>query len=173
MAKRLVLAMVVLGILSAGCSGPPKEEIGGPGSGTETSASEGDQLGSGNGGGIDRETLTSTDVEDFGFQTIFFDFDKYSLRSDAREALDANAEVLRANPSLAIVIAGHCDERGTDEYNLALGERRAKASRDYLVRLGIDASRVSVISYGEEQPVSFGHDEASWRLNRRGEFELQ
>lgn len=174
MAKRLVLVMVALGFLAAGCG---STKSGGDMSGTDPSAgsavSEDDQAGSDNGGGFDRDTPTSTDVEDFGFRTIFFDFDKYSLRSDAREALDANAEVMRANPGVAVVIAGHCDERGTDEYNLALGERRAKASRDYLVRLGIDVSRVSVISYGEERPVSFGHDEASWRLNRRGEFELQ
>ncbi len=174
MAKRLVLAMVALGILAVGCGGTrPAAEMDDTSSGAGTTASEGDGSGSDTGGGIDRESPTSTDVEEYGFLTIFFDFDKYTLRADAREALDANAEVLRANPGLAIVIAGHCDERGTDEYNLALGERRAKASRDYLVRLGVDVSRVSVISYGEERPVSFGHDEASWRLNRRGEFELQ
>jgi peptidoglycan-associated lipoprotein len=105
-----------------------------------------------------------------GLKTIYFDFDKYNLRDDARRQLDANADILRNSTDMNIVIEGHCDERGTDEYNLALGERRAQAAREYLVRLGIDAARINVISYGEERPVAPGHDEESWALNRRGEF---
>jgi len=103
-------------------------------------------------------------------KTIYFDFDKYNLRDDARRMLDVNAEILRSNSDMNILIEGHCDERGTDEYNLALGERRGQAAREYLVRLGIDASRINVLSYGEERPVAPGHDEESWALNRRGEF---
>jgi len=107
------------------------------------------------------------------FAPIYFDFDRYSLREDARHALAANAEVLRKNSGLEILIEGHCDERGTVEYNLALGEKRAKTAKDYLVRLGIEPSRIRVISYGEERPASPGHDERSWALNRRGEFVRQ
>jgi peptidoglycan-associated lipoprotein len=103
-------------------------------------------------------------------KTIYFDFDKYNLRDDAKRTLEGNAKVLMANPRARIVIEGHCDERGTTEYNLALGERRASTARDYLIRLGVAASQISIISYGEERPVSLGHDEDSWATNRRGEF---
>lgn len=97
----------------------------------------------------------------------YFDFDSYSLRYDARDVLKANASWLKANPSAMVQMEGHCDERGTTEYNLALGERRANAARDYLVKIGVEASRVSVISYGEERPNDPGHDEMAWSRNRR------
>jgi peptidoglycan-associated lipoprotein len=100
----------------------------------------------------------------------FFDLDSYSLRDDARAALDGNARVLRDNPGLNVTIEGHCDERGTSEYNQALGERRANAARDYLVSAGIEASRLGVISYGKERPFDAGHDEAAWAKNRRAHF---
>ena len=103
-------------------------------------------------------------------QDVFFDFDKSLIRPDARRALDANIRWLKNNPNARIVVEGHCDERGTNEYNLALGERRAKASRDYLVAGGIDNNRISTISYGEERPFCLGHDEAAWQCNRRGHF---
>ena len=164
MAKRLVLVMIALALVAAGCgSGKQQAELEESGASSATTwETEGDEAG--------MAAPTSTDVVEYDFSTIYFDFDKYNLRADAREALDRNAEIMRANPNLTIVIEGHCDERGTDEYNLALGERRAKAARDYLARLGIDETRINVISYGEERPVSLGHDEGAWRLNRRGEF---
>jgi peptidoglycan-associated lipoprotein len=105
-----------------------------------------------------------------GFMKVYFDFDRYYIREDAKPALEQNAKVLKANPNMRILIEGHCDERGTVEYNLALGERRAAAARQYLMDLGIDGSRISTISYGKERPVAFGHDEASWQQNRRAEF---
>lgn len=168
--KRLMVVMVAFALFAAGCGGGPKDEMGesGADSGMETAEDSG--MDAGDTGDAGRDAPTSTDLDDYSLQTIYFDFDKYSLRSDARDALDANAEVMRDNSELRIVIEGHCDERGTDEYNLALGEKRAKAARDYLARLGIDESRVSVISYGEERPVSRGHDESAWRENRRGVF---
>ena len=170
MAKRLVLVMIALALVAAGCGGGQQQaELEESGAGTAMTT-ESDEDAESDADRAAREALESRDVAEYDFQTIYFDFDKYNLRSDAREALDQNAEILRANPDLMIVIEGHCDERGTDEYNLALGERRAQAARDYLVRLGIDETRVTIISYGEERPVSLGHDEASWRLNRRGEF---
>src|SRR5262245_25643743 len=106
------------------------------------------------------------------FQPVFFDYDSYTLRDDARAALDADAKLLRQNASVKIVIEGHCDERGTAEYNQALGERRAQAAKDYLVQAGIEAARLQTISYGKERPFDPGHDEAAWSKNRRAHFAL-
>jgi peptidoglycan-associated lipoprotein len=104
---------------------------------------------------------------------VFFDFDKAVVRGDQQAALNENASWLKANPGARLLIEGHCDERGTAEYNLALGERRAKAVKDYLVGAGIAADRLSTISYGEERPFVLGHDESAWKWNRRGHFVLQ
>lgn len=101
---------------------------------------------------------------------VFFDFDKAVLRPDARQALDANIQMLKSNSQIRITVEGHCDERGTNEYNIGLGERRAKAVRDYVVAGGIDAKRITTISYGEERPFVQGHDESAWKWNRRGHF---
>ncbi|GFO68806.1 peptidoglycan-associated lipoprotein [Geomonas limicola] len=103
-------------------------------------------------------------------QKIYFNFDSADLSNEARSALSKNAELLAKQPGVSIRVEGNCDERGSDEYNLALGERRAKAARDYLVNLGVKPERISVISYGEEKPVDQGHDEAAWAKNRRDEF---
>lgn len=103
-------------------------------------------------------------------QPVFFDFDSYSLNDAARAALDGNARLLRDHPALNVTIEGHCDERGTVEYNQALGERRALAARDYLASAGIASSRMRVISYGKERPFATGTDEASYALNRRAHF---
>lgn len=100
---------------------------------------------------------------------IFFDFDKYDVRPNDAKTLDTNAAWLKSNDNL-VLIEGHCDERGTNEYNLALGERRAKAAMTYLVGQGIQAQRITLISYGKEQPVCTAHDEACWALNRRAHF---
>ena len=101
---------------------------------------------------------------------VYFAFDSYSLGTEGRDALKANAEWLANNPSATVQIEGHCDERGTIEYNLALGERRANAAKDYLVRLGVGADRISIISYGKERPAEFGSNESAWSRNRRAEF---
>jgi peptidoglycan-associated lipoprotein len=101
---------------------------------------------------------------------IHFEFDRYELRADARETLDANAKWLKENPSIRVEIEGHCDERGTNEYNLGLGAKRAQAARDYLVSVGIPADRLSTISYGEEIPVCTEHAESCWEKNRRDRF---
>ncbi|MFB3819653.1 MAG: peptidoglycan-associated lipoprotein Pal [Candidatus Methylomirabilales bacterium] len=103
-------------------------------------------------------------------QDIFFDFDRDAIRDDQKAALDANAAWLKARPNAKVTIEGHADERGTSEYNLALGDRRAKTSRDYLVAKGVEASRITVVSYGEERPFVLGHDENAWRWNRRAHF---
>jgi peptidoglycan-associated lipoprotein len=100
----------------------------------------------------------------------FFDFDDAGLRNDAKTALENNARFMEQNSGSAVVIEGHCDERGSVEYNLALGERRAKAAREFLVSYGIAASRLTTISYGKERPIDSGHDEDSWSKNRRAHF---
>lgn len=101
---------------------------------------------------------------------VFFDTDEYRLRDEARDTLAENAAWLAEYPDVEILIEGHCDERNTREYNLALGERRANAAREYLISLGIDGSRIRTISYGEEQPFAMGHNESAWQLNRRAHF---
>jgi peptidoglycan-associated lipoprotein len=101
---------------------------------------------------------------------VYFSFDRYDLELDARSALKANADWLKANPAARIEIEGHCDERGTNEYNLALGAKRAQAAKDYLVTLGISTERLSTISYGEEIPACKDADESCWRQNRRARF---
>lgn len=105
-------------------------------------------------------------------ETIYYDYDSDELRSDARATLDAKLRVLNANPALRIRIEGHCDERGTDQYNLALGRRRADQAKRYLMDRGIDASRIETISYGNERPVVQGGTEEAWAQNRRGEFQI-
>ncbi len=104
------------------------------------------------------------------FEPVFFDFDSFALRDDARSTLDQNGRVLRDNSGTRITIEGHCDERGTVEYNQALGEKRAQAARDYLVSAGIDGSRIQTISYGKERAYADGHDESAWQQNRRAHF---
>ena len=98
---------------------------------------------------------------------VYFDFDKYDIRPDAARILEANATWLKANPGNLVLIEGHCDERGTAEYNLALGERRAKSTMNYLVGQGVAASRITVISYGKERPLCTEKTEACWAMNRR------
>ena len=103
------------------------------------------------------------------FITIYFDFDDASIRTDARPALRKNGDQLR-DVDASITIEGHCDERGNEEYNLALGERRAHAVKQYLTNLGIESSQLRTVSYGEAKPAVMGHNEAAWKYNRRAEF---
>jgi peptidoglycan-associated lipoprotein len=103
---------------------------------------------------------------------IHFEFDQSDLRDDARSTLDAKVPILMANPEVTIRIAGHTDERGSTEYNLALGQRRAAAAKRYLTDRGVPAGRIETASMGEQQPVADGHDESAWASNRRDEFEI-
>ena len=105
-------------------------------------------------------------------QTVYFDFNSSQLSGDSSLALDGNAKFLQENPSVSVEIEGHCDERGGEEYNRALGEKRANSVRQYLESMGISSSRLSTISYGKDQPLDFGHDETSWRRNRRANFRI-
>ena len=110
-----------------------------------------------------RATLTAT---------IYFDYDASDIRGDAKAALDAKLPILRANAGVTIRISGHADERGSDQYNDALGQSRAAATKRYLTDNGIDGARISIVSYGEQRPSTSGADESAWARNRRAEFEI-
>jgi peptidoglycan-associated lipoprotein len=107
---------------------------------------------------------------DKGVRDAFFDYDKADIRSDARDALQATAQFLRSYPQVKVVLEGHCDERGSTEYNLALGDRRAAAAKQYVVSLGISADRLETVSYGKEKPFCTASTEDCWQQNRRGHF---
>lgn len=124
--------------------------------------------------GVESQPVQSGPVADHrtvaGLERVHFAYNQFTLEEAARTILEQNAVYLRSNPGLKVVIEGHCDERGSDEYNLALGERRAMAAKNYLVSLGIAAERLSTISYGEEQPLVKAATEEGWAQNRRAEF---
>ncbi|OGQ99766.1 MAG: peptidoglycan-associated lipoprotein [Deltaproteobacteria bacterium RIFOXYD12_FULL_50_9] len=101
---------------------------------------------------------------------VFFDFDRASIKDDQTTRVESNAALMKKQAAIKIRIEGNCDERGTNEYNMALGERRAISLKKYMVDLGIDETRLETLSYGEERPLTLGHDEAAWALNRRGDF---
>ncbi len=105
-----------------------------------------------------------------GLKTVFFGFDSSDLDSDTKAAVQANADYLKTNANVDVQVEGHCDERGGRQYNLALGERRAKAVRDQLVALGVESKRISTVSYGNERPKAEGNDESAWSQNRRANF---
>lgn len=108
----------------------------------------------------------------YGLEDIRFEFDKSTLSPQAQEILKRNADWLRKSSSAMVEVEGHCDERGTIEYNLALGDRRARSAKDFLANLGISSTRMRTISYGKEMPLDPGHNEAAWAKNRRGHFTI-
>jgi len=120
----------------------------------------------------ERARQLAAKVSQFEATSIYFAFDKANLTAESEEILKVKAEYLQSNPSYSLVIEGNCDERGTNEYNLALGERRAHSAKKFLTALGISADRMSTISYGEERPVDPGHNETAWSKNRRDDFRL-
>lgn len=154
-----VLGLVI--VLIVGCHKKPKTVVTPPPSGAEKPKVE--EVVS------EKPPVEEKKVE-IKLERIHFDFDKYDIRPGDREILIRNGDILKANPTVKILIEGHCDERGTNEYNMALGEKRAKAARDFLVKYGIDPSRIDIISYGEERPLDPRHNEEAWALNRRAEF---
>lgn len=117
-----------------------------------------------------RQPAGSAAQQEASLDRIFFDFDSYLLTQSARDTLNKNADWLKKNSDAKLQIEGHCDERGSDEYNLALGEKRAKSAQNYLTTLGVAKDRLSTISYGKEKPLEPGHDETAWAKNRRAEF---
>ena len=157
-------------LLVAACETAPTEtgDSSGGGATTQTSGTSGSST------TVVTETTTTTvqpgSQEDLVLNVgdrVFFGFDKYDLSDEAQGTLQRQAAWLKANPTVTLLIEGNADERGTREYNLALGERRATAVKNYLVTLGISANRLSTISYGKERPVALGHNEAAWAQNRR------
>jgi peptidoglycan-associated lipoprotein len=123
---------------------------------------------------IPEDTLAGRSLDELNrdspLEPVFYDLDSADLSADAQQALQANAELMKQNGTWQITIEGHCDERGTAEYNLALGERRANTARDYLVSLGIPATRLKTVSYGKEFPFDPAHNESAWSKNRRAHF---
>lgn len=167
----LSLCMVLVATAMSGCKRKPKEidpgftDTGATGSTTYTDTGTGDGLPD-----VDLSRLLFDSGSQYGLQTVYFDFDSSSLRPDAMQTLRDNADKIRQVPNVMIQLAGHCDERGTQEYNLALGERRALSVREYLIQMGVPANRLVTISYGKEFPAVEGSNEAAWRMNRRVEF---
>ena len=177
-----LVAIICLALAGCAPSTATKSDVA-PASASGSKSPAGQQSGAGQKSGGTRESATapgSLDALRKGQSTatpassplkdVFFDYDRYDLRGDAREVLRANADWLKKNPSARIEIEGHCDERGTSEYNLALGAKRAQSAKDYLATLGIAGDRLSTISYGEEIPVCKQLTEDCWRQNRRARF---
>jgi peptidoglycan-associated lipoprotein len=173
--SKIALALLVSGPLLAGCAKSPFATDGsadgsttGPDGRGFTSAAggAGGAFGQGNAARPNpREFTASAQLKD-----IRFDFDRYDIRAEDAEVLDANAESMKANPKQLILIEGHTDQRGTSEYNLALADRRAKASMNYLVSRGVRSNRISIISYGKERPMCKEASEDCWSQNRRAHF---
>jgi peptidoglycan-associated lipoprotein len=177
------LLMMVLVAFACAPTAATKPDPASSGTGSASAkTSDTARSGDGQGGGTKESDATSSSLKALQegkppitpasspLKDAFFDFDRYDLSGDARAVLRANADWLKNNPSARVEIEGHCDERGTNEYNLALGAKRAQAARDYLVSLGIAPDRLSTTSYGEEIPVCQGHSEDCWRQNRRARF---
>jgi len=176
--SKIALALLVCGPLLAGCAknpfttdGSADGSTGGPDGRGFTSAAggaggAGGAYGQGNAARPNpREFTNSAQLKD-----VRFDFDRYDIRAEDAEVLDANAESMKANPKQLILIEGHADQRGTSEYNLALADRRAKASMNYLVSRGVRSNRISIISYGKERPMCVQASEDCWSQNRRAHF---
>lgn len=174
--RRTIVLLTAGFLLLSGCSSSEEEELGLSGApGTSGVPGPGSRVpGSAEGvppaGGFDQRSLQPTEMArelvEVG-DRVFFGFDRYDLDAEARSTLDRQAALLRGQSAITINIEGHCDERGTREYNLALGERRANSVRDYLIALGIDAGRIRSVSYGEERPAVVGSGEDVWAQNRR------
>jgi len=186
LAKPVILA-IALSLAAAGCKGtkPPVTSVpGGPG----TTGREGGEIGGagklGSGPGTEGTEKNITEGlaagpghpgwtqnrEPLAADTVHFDYDKSTIRENEKPKVASVADYLKGNPAVAVLIEGHCDERGTEEYNRALGERRALALREELARLGIDPNRVDTVTFGRDRPVDTGRTEAAHAKNRRGEF---
>ena len=163
------IAVLVLGMAAFGCKKKEEPNVtydshsGSDASGGKGKVGESDLAEGGSKAGKEGASIP-------GMQTVYFEYDSSTLTGSTRKGIEANAQKLKSDKTLSITIEGHCDERGSTQYNLALGERRANAVREYLVNLGISKSRLKTISYGEEKPAVVGNDESAWSKNRRAEF---
>jgi peptidoglycan-associated lipoprotein len=179
MKKILIACIIIAGLMAAGCSKkevrteptmPPAKEqtaettpsLKGPAVEKVTEAELARAETAQPSGEFSEQKITAGD--------IYFDFDMYDIREDSRPTLENTASILRKDSTLKLIVEGHCDERGTNEYNLALGDRRAKAAKDYLTAAGISSKRIQMISYGEEKPLCAEKTEDCWAKNRRAHF---
>ena len=184
--KRGMMALLAVSVVTtmfmSGCASNEAVKPDGPVVSTSTSADT-KPLQSSNAGATDSRVVpagqgqgqdsSASGLAASGLETVYFEFDKSDLSKDARDTLSRNAQVLlKSKSGMNIKIEGHCDERGSAEYNLALGERRAKSAQQYLLTLGVQPDRLSVISYGKEKPAVPGGDESAWSKNRRAEFSV-
>lgn len=172
----IVMAFVCSVLLIAGCATTSQETEGSDAVGKSTDVTQaqsqaGQQSKDMKGQKIDE--YQAQQMSTFEASNIYFDFDRAVLRPEAKENLKDKADWMQANPDISIVIEGHCDERGTTEYNLALGERRAHSAKRYLSALGIAENRINTVSYGEERPADPRSNEEAWALNRRDEFKAE
>ncbi|MDX9861266.1 MAG: peptidoglycan-associated lipoprotein Pal [Rhodospirillales bacterium] len=159
-----VLAVVAAVALIAGCETAPEQSAAATGAGGSAQPTVAQTA------PAQRMGPVAGSKEDFVVNVgdrVFFDFDKFDLKPEAQATLKKQAAWLQKYPSVVVTVEGHADERGTREYNLALGERRANSVKDYLSALGVARTRINIISYGKERPVALGHDEAAWSQNRR------
>ncbi|MBI4240121.1 MAG: peptidoglycan-associated lipoprotein Pal [Candidatus Rokubacteria bacterium] len=169
----LLVVLPVLGVLLVSCAKQGVTTAGGETAATLAAGSESPWSRAGMRG----DGSTVPDPRDFvplsDLMPVHFDFDRYDIRPDEARTLDANAKWMKAHPSHLILVEGHADERGTNEYNLALGERRAKATVNYLIAQGVHVSRMTLMSYGEERPLCMDKSEECWAKNRRGDFRVK
>jgi peptidoglycan-associated lipoprotein len=169
-----LLSVLAIALLVAACSTTPESQGTAEGTGSSSQAASS----SGGSAPVSSTATPSTQSQALAPDSqeylvvnvgdrVFFDFDKSEIRSDAAATLKRQAAWMEDNPNVTVIIEGHCDERGTREYNLALGERRANAVREHLISLGVSAARIETISYGKERPAVTGSNEAAWAQNRR------
>jgi peptidoglycan-associated lipoprotein len=173
MKRTAIVRIAVLGfaaaLVVAGCSKKSTDEEGLEGGSGDSEFSDG--TGSGSGSGSDSAMSEPERVRELG--SVYFDYDSASIRDDARTTLKANSQAIMSHSEWkTVTLEGHTDERGSEEYNLALGERRANAAMQYLVDLGVPTGRMITVSFGEGSPAVQGHDESAWRWNRRVEFKV-
>lgn len=168
---RCVMIVAMVTLLAVGCAKTPKEDMSTKTPvATETQTTDSDMTETAI---METPAVESTMATISDLSRIHFAFDSYVLSNEARSILKQNATVLRATPSLKVTVEGHCDERGSDDYNLALGEERAQAAVDYLASLGVPASQMTAVSMGELDPLVQGHNEEAWEKNRRAEFKAR
>ena len=162
----LILTILAASMALSSCASNKKKPTEGLDNSADTTT-----LDNGNNSGMSLDVNGDSDSNRAGaLKTVYFAYSSAAIAGDTKDTLNANADFLKKNAAVKVQVEGHCDERGSVQFNLALGEKRAKSVRDYLVAQGVSASRITVISLGKEKPVSFGHDEESWSKNRRGNF---
>ncbi len=163
-----ILSLLAALVLVAACETAPEESADSGSGGTQTTSAPAPAASA---PAASANQIAPGSVKDFLVNVgdrVFFDFDKSDIRADQVATLEKQATWLKQFPGVTVVIEGHCDERGTREYNLALGERRANSHKDYLISLGVDPNRIETLSYGKERPAVLGSNDAAWAQNRRG-----